>query len=87
MDALISLKHLPQFAGLCFSGKMVESKKALPKETRPSYYGNYGPPFAAAAAMAMAAAAAARQGDGLSNHAMCASVRLSSSYMIVSLYL
>ena len=41
---------------------MVESKKALPKETRPSFYGNYGPPFAAAAAMAMAAAAAARQG-------------------------
>ena len=59
MDALISLKHLPQFARLCFSGKMVESKKALPKETRPSYYGNYGPPFAAAAAMAMAASAAA----------------------------
>jgi hypothetical protein len=41
---------------------MVESKKALPKETRPSYYGSYGPPFAAAAAMAMAAAAVARQG-------------------------
>ena len=40
------------------SGKMVESKKALPKETRPNYYGSYGPPFAAAAAMAMAAAAA-----------------------------
>ena len=75
MDALISLKHLPQFARLCFSGKMVESKKALPKETRPSYYGNYGPPFAAAAAMAMAAAAAARQGDGWSNHATFASAR------------
>lgn len=44
------------------SGKMVESKKALPKETRPNYYGSYGPPFAAAAAMAMAAAAA-RQGS------------------------
>ena len=24
------------------SGKMVESKKALPKETRPNYYGSYG---------------------------------------------
>jgi hypothetical protein len=49
-----------------FSGKMVESKKALPKETRPSFYGSYGPPFtpvAAAAAMAMAAAHAARQGN------------------------
>ena len=45
---------------------MVESKKALPKETRPSFYGSYGPPFtpvAAAAAMAMAAAHAARQGN------------------------
>ena len=42
---------------------MVESKKALPKETRPSYYGNYGAPFSPVAAMAMAAAtAAARQG-------------------------
>jgi hypothetical protein len=44
---------------------MVESKKALPKETRPSFYGSYGmSPFnpATAAAMAMAAAAAARQG-------------------------
>jgi hypothetical protein len=50
---------------------MVESKKALPKETRPSYYGSYGPPFtpaAAAAAMAMAAAAAARQGDATAIH-------------------
>lgn len=47
------------------NGKMVESKKALPKEPRPNFYGSYGPPgtnFTPAVAMAVAAAVAARQG-------------------------